>query len=119
MLVSVLCASCDSGVLWKDKPYEVSWIDVGSNRALVYSLGNGSSIGRVEAEVIAVGSNTFYVVAKQRKKSTNAISYFYIERKIDNKYNNWDEITKGPYSKKEYDEKRYKLSLPEFTVVFE
>ena len=119
IFASALCTSCDSGVLWEDHPYEVHWIDIGSNRTLAYSLGNGGSIGRVEPEVIAVGSNDSYVVAKQRSKTTKIVSYFYIDREKDDKYYNRDKITKGPFNQKEFTEISNLLNLPNFSESFE
>lgn len=46
--------ACDSGVEWKDSPYEVMWIDTRNNRTLNHVIDENASIGRVEAEVIAV-----------------------------------------------------------------
>ena len=118
LLGSFSLLGCDSGVLWEDPPYEVHWIDTYSNRTLAYNLGEGSSIGRVEAEVIAVGSNKFYVVAKQRNSSQKTINYFYIDKKKDNNYLNWNETTQGPFNEKEFSELSRKLKLPSFSKVF-
>lgn len=73
ILLSSLLLSCDWGVEWRDKPYEVVWINIGENRMLNYEIAEGSSIGRVEAEIIAVGSNEKYVVAKQRSIDDESI----------------------------------------------
>ena len=110
--------SCDSGVEWRDSPYEVIWVDTGNNRTLNYELGEDASIGRVEAEVVAVGSNKKYVVAKQRPIGSKTVWYYYIDREKDNKYHNWDEITQGPFELTRFIELRVELGLPEFTKEF-
>lgn len=116
IFTAFLC-SCDSGVEWKDSPYEVIWIDTGDNRALNHEISENASIGRVEAEVIAVGSNDKYVVAKQ-KPIGGSISYFYIERAKDDKYLNWNEITQGPFSEFRFLQLKTELGLPEFSKEF-
>lgn len=117
IFTTFLC-SCDSGVEWKDSPYEVIWIDTGDNRTLNYEISENASIGRVEAEVIAVGSNEKYVVAKQKPIGGGSISYFYIDRAKDDKYLNWDEITQGPFSEARFLQLKAELGLPEFSKEF-
>jgi hypothetical protein len=118
LFISILCTGCDYGVLWQDQPYVVHWIDTSANKTLAYSLGDGSSIGRVEAEVIAVGSNEFYVIAKRKDIKSKEIQYFYVEKKKDNKYHNLNKITKGPYKHKEFIELSKTLKFPKFTKEF-
>ncbi|WP_444895981.1 hypothetical protein [Microbulbifer sp. SSSA005] len=117
IITSFLC-SCDSGVEWKDRPYEVIWIDTGDNRTLNHEISENASIGRVEAEVIAVGINEKYVVAKQKPIGGGSISYFYIDRAKDDKYLNWDEITQGPFSEARFLQLKTELGLPEFSKEF-
>ncbi len=118
LFLAALLAACDYGVEWRDKPYEIIWIDVSDNRTLNYDLGEGSSIGRVEPEVIAVGSNEKYIVAKQRVKGSNNISYFYIERNKDDRYLNGNEITQGPFAESRFNEIKLELNLPDFSKEF-
>jgi hypothetical protein len=105
-------------VEWRDKPYEVIWIDTGDNRTLNHEISENESIGRVEAEVIAVGSNEKYVVAKQRPIDGGSISYYYIEREKDDKFLNGNEITQGPFSEARFLQLKSELGLPEFTKEF-
>lgn len=114
---AVLCG-CDSGVEWRDREYEVSWLDTADNRSLYRSLDEGGGIGRVGAEVIAVGSDDRYIVAKQRSQSDGAVSYFIIDRKKDDVLLNADEITKGPFSAKDFDVLKGARRLPEFSATF-
>ena len=118
IIFTTLLCSCDSGVEWKDSPYEVIWIDTGDNRTLNHEISENASIGRVEAEVIAVGSNEKYVVAKQKPIGGGSISYFYIDRAKDDKYLNWDEITQGPFSEARFLLLKAELGLPEFSKEF-
>jgi hypothetical protein len=118
LLISALFLACDAGVLWKDHPYQVNWIDAENNRTLTYEIDEGTSIGRVDAEVIAVGSNEKWIVAKQKPTNGDAISYFYIERAKDNKSLNSNEITKGPFDEVEFLKLKEELELPEFGKEF-
>ena len=114
-----IVASCDYGVKWKDDPYEVNWIDISSNRALAYSLGNGTSIGRVQARVISVGSNKKYIVAKRQVPKTETVQYYFIDRQKDDKYLNLNQITQGPFTKEAFVTLKDELGLPEFSKDFE
>ena len=109
--------ACDSGTEWRDGNYQVSWIDA-SPLSLNFDVGNGGSVERVKGEVIAVGSNKDYVIAKQRDPKTKEISFFYIERIKDGIYKNAEEITQGPYTETEFSGLRQKLGLPNFTKEF-
>lgn len=68
IILTIFLSSCDSGVLWRDDPYEVIWIDTSDNRSLNHQISENVSIGRVEAEVIAIGSNKSFVVVKQKPR---------------------------------------------------
>ena len=119
----VLCSlffivSCDSKIMWKDDFYEVHWIDSKNNVTLSRKVGDGITIGRVDAKILAVGSNQTYVVAKKIDLHTKEISYFYIEKKKDNNFLNQEEITQGPFSENRYLDLKIKLQLPEFSVSF-
>ncbi|WP_170164108.1 hypothetical protein [Gallaecimonas pentaromativorans] len=117
--LSVILCSCDSGVLWSDHPYEVHWVDTGSNVTLARRINGGpDTIGRVDAEVIAVGSNDKFVVAKQRVIGSDSISYFYVEKSKDSTYLNLSEITQGPFSEARFSKLKAELELPDFTKEF-
>lgn len=118
IILSALLCSCDSGVEWRDRPYEVIWIDTGDNRTLSHEISENASIGRVEAEVIAVGSSDKYVVAKQKPIGGGSVAYFYIDREKDDKYLNADEITEGPFSEARFIQLKTELGLPEFSKEF-
>ncbi len=118
LFLALLVSACDHGVKWEDDPYQVIWIDSKNNRTLIYDLGDGSAIERVGAEIIAVGSNDKYIVAKQQETVKKKVSYFYIERSKDNKYKNWDEITQGPFSSEKFIQLKKELGLPDFIKAF-
>ncbi len=118
LLLPIFLSACDSGVEWNNESYEVIWIDTHNNRSLNYKIEEGESIGRVGAEIIAVGSNHKYIVAKQKDISTGAILFYYIDRQKDHKYYNWNDITQGPFSEKKYKQIQSELDLPKFTKKF-
>ncbi|HWV16072.1 MAG TPA: hypothetical protein VN030_11645 [Cellvibrio sp.] len=119
VMVLLFClAACDSRVLWEDDLYEVHWIDIKSNITLNRKVVDGVTIGRVDAKIISVGSNNFYVVAKKVDPKTGEISYFYVDKEKDNNYLNQEEITQGPFSESKYMELKSELNLPELSKVF-
>jgi len=115
LILVALLSGCDYGVQWRDKPYAVQWIDTQENRALVWDMG-GSSIGRVPAKVIAVGSNSKYVVAK--RVSGGELSYYYLVRAKDSKYSGRSDAREGPFFETEYQTLKRQLGLPEFSKEF-
>jgi hypothetical protein len=114
----LVLSSCDYREKWRDGPYGVLWIDTENNRTLSYDLGDNASIDRVEAEVIAVGSNEKYIVAKQKDVGNDLIAYYFIEREKDNRYYNGSEITQGPFTESSFLKLKSELGLPEFTEEF-
>jgi hypothetical protein len=116
-VIIALCG-CDYGVEWKDKEYEVHWINTSTNRSLVRKIDEGASIGRVQPKVIAIGSNEEYIVAKQKPIGGGAVSYFIVEKKKDNVFLNADEITQGPLSEPEFKALKAQNRLPEFSTNF-
>ena len=72
----------------------------------------------VPPKVVAVGSNSEYIVVKQFNKESKEIAYFYLEKTKDNIYKNASEITKGPLSEAEFIELSKKLGLPKITKEF-
>jgi hypothetical protein len=118
LLLLLVLSACDSGVKWEDKPYQVIWIDTDNNRTLVYAFDNGGSIGRVQAEIIAVGSNEKYIIAKQQDLNDKTISFFYLERSKDSMYRNSNQVTQGPFTEQEFEKLKSELNLPEFLKEF-
>ncbi len=118
VISSFLLTGCDHGVEWSEGDYEVHWIDTSNNRTLARIINENASIGRVDPEVIAVGSNSEYVVAKQRDPDNGEISYFIVEKAKDEKYLNMSEVTEGPFSEAMFMKMRKVKNLPDFTAVF-
>ena len=118
LIAATTLCGCDSGVEWRDREYEVGWLDTLDNRSLYRSLGGGSGIGRVSAEVIAVGSDDRYVVAKRRSLDDGSISYFIVDRRKDRPLFNADEITEGPFSVAQFKALKRERDLPDFSAAF-
>jgi hypothetical protein len=125
LALASLITAC--GALWTDDPYKVIGTD-GVIR-LVYSINDkGGSIGRVSGQVVAVGSNETYVVAKRKQDKswaefdkepiTDQLMFYYIEKSKDNMYFNGEEITKGPFTLDEFIKLQSELGLPEFSKKF-
>lgn len=125
LALASLITAC--GALWTDVPYEVIGTD-GVIR-LVYSINDhGGSIGRVSGQVVAVGSNEKYVVAKRKQGNswaefdkepiTDELMFYYIEKSKDNMYFNGEEITRGPFTSDEFIKLKSDLGLPEFSKEF-
>jgi len=110
-------SGCDSGTEWRDGKYEVIWIDT-PGLSLNLNVGEGASVERVPPNVVAVGSNSHYIVVKQSNIKSKEIAYFYLEKEKDNIYKNANEIMKGPLSEAEFIELSRKLGLPKFTKEF-
>lgn len=111
-LIGMLSA-CDSGEVWRDDPYVVSWIDTGKNTALRFDLGNGDTIGRVGKTVIAVGSDDHHVVAKQRVSGNT--NYYIVKRSDDKATAKLREVILGPLSEEEFKVLKSSLQLPQFS----
>ncbi|WP_078118496.1 hypothetical protein [Thiosocius teredinicola] len=118
LIAALALSACDSGTEWSDPPYEVVWIDVESNRSLFFSLGDGGLLGRVDPEIIAVGSNDKYVVAKQQSPGATTTLYYYIAKSNDGAKLNGHEITEGPFTVEEFEALSQKLGLPAFSRQF-
>lgn len=116
-LLLFFITACDSGVLWKDSPYEVYWVDTTDNQSLGYSLGDGGIIQRVD-KVIAIGSNEKYIVAKQRSINQQKILYYYLEKAKDKKFYDASDVVKGPFSIEQFKREKQYLGLPDFTHTF-
>ena len=110
--------SCDAGTEWSDGAYAVYWLETHENRALGLAIDDGTYRGRVQPEVVAIGFNDEVVVAKRRDQEDGSTSYYIVDRRLDSKYLNADEITEGPLTEEAYTELRKIRSLPGLTVTF-
>jgi hypothetical protein len=112
------CGLFDSGEVWRGGPYRLSWIDIPENVTLSYNLGKGSSIGRIEEQVFAVGWDGHYLVAQQHPKGDkNIINYFIIDAKKDSPMAEPKDVVIGPLTEAEYKVKAKELNLPQFTKI--
>ena len=117
LFLVIFLSGCDSGTEWRDGKYEIIWIDA-SGLSLNLNVGEGGFVERVPPNIVAVGSNSQYIVVKQSNKEFKEIAYFYLEKGKDNIYKNASEITKGPLSEAEFIELSKKLGLPKTTKEF-
>lgn len=117
LFLVIFLSGCDSGTEWRDGKYEIIWIDA-SGLSLNLNVGEGAFVERVPPNIVAVGSNSQYIVVKQSNKEFKEIAYFYLEKGKDNIYKNASEITKGPLSEAEFIELSKKLGLPKTTKEF-
>lgn len=106
----------DSGELWRDGPYVVEWIDTGENVTLYYDVENGGAIARVGPKIASIGSNSAYVVVRQRIAGTE--NYYVIDRSKDRPYANASEVVTGPLSNTAFLEQQKRLTLPHFSREF-
>jgi hypothetical protein len=111
------CDLFDSGVVWRQGPYALMWIDDPADVSLSFDEGKGSWSDRIEPRVFAVGANERYIVAKQHPKGDKRITHYFI---IDLKE---DSLPKpaviGPLTAEDLARQSRNLRLPEFTKVLE
>ena len=116
-MIGRLRVRCGDKFAWEDGQYVV-WVNDSREYGLHITEDRKGLLGRVRANVIAVGSNNLYVVARQKDPKTKIISYFYVEKAKDTKYLNQDEITQGPFNKNEFIKLKKELGLPPFSKKF-
>jgi hypothetical protein len=112
------CGLFDSGVEWRDGPYELLWIDLPSQLSLNYDLGrDGGSIGLVEWTVFSVGSNDRYIVVKQHPNGNKAVTRYIIVDKSEALQTDPVRGVLGPLTQAEFGAKARSIKLPQFTKV--
>jgi hypothetical protein len=116
MFIVILFIWGDSS-MWEDEKYAVYYID-GDVKLGIKVDDDGSFIGRVENNVIAVGSNEKYVVVKQLTSEPDVISYFVLDKENDNIYLKPYEVIEGPYTEPQFKKLNQKLDLPKFSEAF-
>jgi hypothetical protein len=121
MILGSLLASCglfDSGVEWRGGPYELAWIDIPDDVYVARVLGNGNSLGRIDARVFAVGWDGRYLVAQQHPQGDKRITnYYIIDSFRDNESADASKVLIGPLSETEFKKKSALLRLPGFTKI--
>lgn len=117
LFLALFLLGCDSRTEWRDGNYEIRWIDT-PELSLNLNIGEGAFVERVPADVIAVGSNTAYIVVKHRNPKSKVITYFYLEKNKDGIYKNASDVVQGPYSEVEFKELTNKIVLPMFKREF-
>ena len=112
------CGLFDSGVEWRDGPYELLWIDVSYQTSLDYDFGrNGGAIGLVDWTVFAVGSNDRYIVVKQHPDGNKAVTNYFVVDKSRALPTDPTRAVLGPLTQSEFSAKARSIKLPKFTKV--
>lgn len=116
MFIVILLIWGDSS-MWEDDVYAVYYID-GDIKLGIKVDDEGSFIGRLENNVIAVGSNEKHVVVKQLTSEPDVVSYFVLDKDKDHIYLKPYEVVEGPYTETQFEKLSQKLNLPEFSETF-
>ena len=112
------CGLFDSGVEWRDGPYELLWIDLPYQLSLSYDLDrNNGSIGLVDWTVFSVGSNDRYIVVKQHPNGNKAVTSYFIVDKSEALPTDPVRAVLGPLTQAEFSAKARSIQLPKFTKV--
>ena len=91
-------------------------VDIPEQMSVSYDLGDGSSIGRINPVVFAVGWSDHYIVAKQHPATNRSItSFYYLDISKDSKYAEPTNSVVGPLTEAEFTQKQHELGLPAFT----
>ncbi|WP_419903139.1 hypothetical protein [Kiloniella sp.] len=98
--------------------YEVHSIDGVGNRTLAKIIEPGATIGRVGAQVIAIGFNDKYLIAKRLHEDKITVSYYIVDKTRDGIYKNASEITEGPFNQEAFQKLKQERKLPEFSEQF-
>ena len=110
------CGLFDSDVMWRGGPYILVWIDTLDNSTLNYDLGEGTSVGRIDRAVYAVGWDGRYLVAKQHPAGDKSVTnFFYIDSRLDAQFAEPAKVVAGPMTEAEFLAKSSELNLPGFT----
>jgi hypothetical protein len=112
------CGLFDSGVEWREGPYELLWIDLPYQLSLNYDLGReGGSIGLVDWAVFSVGSNDRYIVVKQHPQGNKAVTSYFIVDKTKALPTDPVRAVVGPLTQSEFNAQARLIKLPSFTKV--
>jgi len=119
LICSVLLSGCglfDSDVMWRGGPYVLMWVDKFDNSTINYELNEGTSIGRIDATVFAVGWDGRYLVAKQHPSGNKSVTNFFcIDSRLDAKYAEPSDVVVGPMTEAAFQAKTVELNLPGFS----
>lgn len=96
-----------------DSTYAVVTTDIRADTALCYKLGNGSCIGRVDGQVVAVGWDANYIIVERHPGGNpSAVEYYILVRRNDGPYAEPEESVVGPFDKSAFAEARSKTGVP-------
>jgi hypothetical protein len=112
----------DIKVVRLDSTYSIVTTDVDADRSLSYDLGDGSFVGRVNGQVVAVGLDDNFIIAKQHLDGDSSkVNYYILNRKLDNRSADPKDCVIGPLDETQFAEKRAELGVPAelaFTKIF-
>ena len=111
------CGLFDSGIVWRQGPYALTWIDDPQAVRLSYDAGKGSWAGRVEPRVFAVGADESYIVAKQHPGGDKRITNYYVINVKEDSLSR--PLVVGPLTEEDFKRKSAELKLPTFTKILE
>jgi len=105
--------------------YYLTYNDIKSEMSLSYYIGDNSFVGVVSYAVFAIGYNSDFIIVKNHPFTRpNSIdrtvtNYFIVPLDYDISLGKVDENKIGPFSEKEFNEKRIELKIPsdlDFTI---
>jgi len=110
------CSLFDSGTVWKDGQYSLSWIDDPQEVTLSYHRSSSSSEPLIDGRVFSIGANTKYLVAKQHPGGDKTKTHFYYVIRVNNsELRPRQNTVVGPLSSSEFNKKSSELGLPTFS----
>lgn len=112
-LLAVLggCGLLDSGVVWRDGPVALTWIDIPAEVTLSYDRGDGAWDVLVDQQVFAVGADSRYVVAKQHPAGDASVTSYFVLYRHKGKRGK----VVGPMSAIEFSNLSERVRLPAFS----
>lgn len=118
LLVSLLVASLtscgqDMSVFKIDTIYSVVTTDTKADTCLAYNLGNGSHIGRVDGQVVAVGWDAQFIIIKQHHKGNpKDVKFFILDKSKDSMTAEPGDSVLGPLDSTSFVAERVRLRVP-------
>jgi hypothetical protein len=86
------------------------------NSTINYELAEGTSLGRIDATVYAVGWDGRYLVAKQHPTGNKSVTnFYYIDSRLDAQDAESSDVVVGPMTAAEFQAKAIELNLPGFS----
>jgi len=111
IITSLILAGCGSS--WEDDKYKIYHLD--NFQCLGSKIDDDAIIFQCAIiNVIAAGSNTKYVVIKQKISENDVIKYFYIDKARSIVGSDASEVVEGPFDEIKFEKFKASLGLPDF-----